>query len=214
VFIFEKVNTMNDSNNQTNRLVCYTIGHSTHEITSLIKLLQKYGINWVVDVRSIPYSRRNPQYNRENLIPSLKKEGIFYLHMGTELSVNRNDPSLFTHGRIDFDKLITTDYFQNGINIVIDHIKKRLNISLLCAEKDPYRCHRFVLVAYELTQRGIEVKHIREDGRLESQHQLEEKLLQEFEPGYDQGDLFHPPKTRTQALLDAYRKRIIQMLQR
>jgi uncharacterized protein (DUF488 family) len=195
-------------------LVCYTIGHSTHEITSLIKLLQKYGINWVVDVRSIPYSRRNPQYNRENLIPSLKKEGISYLHLGKELSVNRNDPSLFTDGRIDFDKLITTDYFQSGINTVIDSIKKGLNISLLCAEKDPYRCHRFILVAYELTQRGIEVKHIREDGRLESQHQLEEKLLQEFEPGYDQGDLFHPPKTRTQALLDAFRKRIIQMLQR
>ena len=131
-----------------------------------------------------PYSRRNPQCNRENLILSLKRKE-FSIFMGTELSVNRNDPSLFTHGRIDFDKLITTDYFQNGINIVIDHIK-RLNISLLCAEKDPYRCHRFVLVAYELTQRGIEVKHIREDGRLESQHQLEEKLLQEFEPGYDQ----------------------------
>jgi uncharacterized protein (DUF488 family) len=143
-----------------------TIGHSTHSMDVFVALLQRHGVTAVADVRAAPYSRFNPQFNRESLASSLVACGIAYVFLGSELGGRSADPACYDNGRICYERLGAARSFQKGLDrIVQGAISHR--IALMCAEKEPLECHRCLLVAPALEVRGVSVAHIGPDGRLE-----------------------------------------------
>jgi uncharacterized protein (DUF488 family) len=146
--------------------VIYTIGHSTHLTVDLVSLLQIHGVTAVCDVRSRPYSRYNPQFNRDELTSSLKKHGIAYAFLGKELGARSEDESCYEDGRVRYDRLAQTELFQSGIKRVQEGARE-YRIALMCAEKEPLECHRAILVARHLVALGLQVQHIHPDGRTE-----------------------------------------------
>lgn len=156
----------------------YTIGHSNHSLEDFIKLLKKYSINCVADVRSDPFSRHYPQFNKENLKEFLKKEGIEYLHFGKEFGARRTENELLnSNGKVDFEKVRNTDEFRKGVERLKKGVEKGYIIALLCAEKDPAECHRFALVSVGLVKAGFSVEHILADGSVKKHEEIEKELI-------------------------------------
>ena len=146
----------------------FTIGHSTHEFDHFAGLLKQHRINAVADVRSTPYSRWRPQFNREKLAEALKAQGITYVFLGKELGARSNDPACYENGRVKYRRLAGAKLFRSGIQRVLDG-SQRLNIALMCSEREPLDCHRTILVARELVSSGNkEVIHIHASGKLEA----------------------------------------------
>lgn len=161
----------------TSGIRIFTIGHSTHSEEVFLSLLKKHQIEAVVDVRSVPYSRHNPQFDKGALKPLLKSHGISYLHLGKELGARSDDPSCYVDGRVQYDRLARASIFQEGIGRVIDGAT-RMRVTLMCAEKDPLDCHRTILVARELERRGCEVTHILASGEVETHTATMARLLE------------------------------------
>ena len=169
-------------NNRKDKLTCYTIGHSSHDIGEFTHLLKKHNINCVVDIRSTPYSQYNPQFNRENLKRYLENVHISYIFMGNSLGGRYDDQALFFGDKpvVDFRKVMERDEYKKGIQAIIDGIEKGDILVLMCAEKDPFNCHRFALVGYGLQKEGVNVKHILEDGKIIDNEELEKELLSKY----------------------------------
>lgn len=144
----------------------FTIGHSNHSIGQFIGLLRQHGITAIADVRSAPYSRYHPQYNKDALAMTLEKEGIKYMFLGRELGARPDDPACYENGRVDFGKLAGRAEFKSGLERVRQDNEK-YRITLMCAEKEPLDCHRTVLICKILQQQGGNIKHILPDGALE-----------------------------------------------
>lgn len=142
----------------------YTIGHSSHTIERLAALLQQHGVTAVADVRSQPYSRLHPQFNREELCTALKAVGISYVFLGKELGGRASDPSCYVDGQVQYDRVAKSPAFEAGMER-LQRGGDTYRVALLCAEKDPLTCHRTLLVARELWKRGVAVQHILEPGR-------------------------------------------------
>ncbi len=153
----------------------YTIGHSTHETGHLVGLLKRYGVDAVCDVRSRPYSRYNPQYNRGKIAGEIKSYGIAYIFLGKELGARSGNAGCYVDGKIQFEKLTADPLFQQGLARVKQGLKK-YSIALMCAEKDPIICHRTILVARQL-RREFTIKHILADGRVEDNVETEKRLM-------------------------------------
>ena len=157
----------------------YTIGHLTHEIENFIALLKRHRINAVADVRSVPYSRWQPQFNREDLVETLKAHGIAYVFLGKELGARSDDPECYEDGRVKYRLLAKTPLFRSGIERIRDGcIRKR--IALMCAEKDPLDCHRTILVARELVEAGADVAHVLSNGHVEPHSVTMKRLFEQL----------------------------------
>ncbi len=130
------------------RLV-FTIGHSTHSIEEFIHLLNNYEINCIIDVRSMPFSKYNPQFNKESLIRDLKNQNIFYAHFGKEFGARHTEPMLLDeNGQVDFNKVRETEDFISGVKRLEDAFEQGYKIALMCSEANPLDCHRFSMVSY------------------------------------------------------------------
>lgn len=154
----------------------FTIGHSTHPIDAFIALLRQHGVTALADVRSSPYSRFNPQFNKDALVRELEVQGIKYVFLGRELGARTDDRSCYENGRVQYRRLALTEPFRDGIERVRKGSSKH-RIALVCAEKEPLDCHRTLLVARALEEQGVEVRHILGDGRLEPHRDTLERLL-------------------------------------
>jgi uncharacterized protein (DUF488 family) len=147
----------------TASLSVYTIGHSTRPLDELIALLRAHGITRLVDVRTVPRSRRHPHVNREALPAPLAAAGISYEHMASlgGLRHPRRD-SLNTGWRNagfrGFADYMQTPEFEQGLEALLVRARREA-IALMCAEALPWRCHRS-LIADALIVRGVEVRHI------------------------------------------------------
>ena len=165
----------------------FTIGHSSHSNSAFVALLKRHGINCIVDVRSMPYSKYSPQFNKTEIKRFLLEQGISYIFMGNELGARRKDRSLYSsEGYLDFEKTSKSLSFINGINRVNDGVDKGYTIALMCAEKDPIDCHRNILVARQLFKQGYDVLNVLNDGSIEKQDHLEARLLDLYFPKRDQ----------------------------
>ena len=141
----------------------YTVGHSTHSIDQFIKTLQAYKIELVVDVRTIPRSRHNPQFNENELKLDLEQHDIGYLHLKelgglrhtTKTSINTGWTNLSFRGFADY---MQTPEFQKGVELLIETSKLKQTV-IMCAEAVPWRCHRS-LIGDALVVRNIEVEDI------------------------------------------------------
>jgi uncharacterized protein (DUF488 family) len=154
----------------------YTIGHSTHTIEKFIALLKKYGITALCDVRSRPYSRMNPQFNREPLKQALREAGIVYVFLGAELGARSEDKSCYRDGQVQYDLLARTDLFKRGIERVKEGARL-YRVALMCAEKEPLECHRTILVSRTLFEEGVPIWHILADGAIEDHAHAIERLV-------------------------------------
>src|SRR5262245_25862717 len=118
----------------------FTIGHSNHPIERFVALLQQHTIAAVADVRSVPYSRRHPQFSREALARSLAAAGIDYLFLGDALGARPKDPACFVDGRADYDRIAARPEFAAGFARVRAEAG-RARVALMCAEREPLDCH-------------------------------------------------------------------------
>jgi|SRR5579872_4264869 uncharacterized protein (DUF488 family) len=166
----------------------YTIGHSNGTVERLLGLLRQHGITAVADVRSQPYSRYNPQFNREALANALKDAGVEYVFLGQELGARSDDPSCYRDGRAQYSLMAKTQVFERGIARLVTGME-RFQLAILCAEKEPLGCHRSILISRHLHDRGIKVLHILEDGTLEDHDALLLRLLEAH--GMQEQNLFH-----------------------
>lgn len=145
-----------------------TIGHSTHTLDVFIKLLHAHNVNHVVDVRTIPRSRRNPQFNRETLPNGLKAVGIAYTHIPGLGGLRRPRPDSPNAGWRNasfrgFADYMQTPEFRKNLQTLIE-LARHERIALMCAEALPWRCHRS-LIADALLVREIPVEHIMNEKR-------------------------------------------------
>lgn len=178
----------------------YTIGHSNHTLERFIALLKQHDINALGDVRSEPYSRVNPQFNRDTLKAALWKNGITYIFFGKELGARSEYPSCYVQGKVQYDCLAQSALFRKGIDSVLERMQG-CRLAIMCAEKDPLDCHRTILVARHLDSLGIAIEHILPDGSLETHRQAVVRLLRQLKiPECD--DLF---RTREAIIDDAYK---------
>jgi hypothetical protein len=155
----------------------YTVGHSNHDLPRLLGLLRSNGVTAVADVRSSPYSRRLPQFNRPELEAALRREGMAYVFLGDQLGGRPRDPALYdADGRADYEKMRATANFQSGLDRLL-RARDEYTVALLCGEADPLDCHRGLMITPALVERGILPGHIRKDGSVESQGEFEARLL-------------------------------------
>jgi uncharacterized protein (DUF488 family) len=169
------------------RNVVYTIGHSTHTIEAFLELLRKHSVTAVVDVRSAPFSRFNPQFNRDTLQGSLAAHAIKYVFLGRELGARSDDPSCYEGGRVQYARLARTASFKAGLDRVVEDASRH-HIALMCAEKEPLECHRTLLIGRALVALGVDIEHILADGTLEPHERSMTRLLDIV--GLPQQDLF------------------------
>jgi uncharacterized protein (DUF488 family) len=177
-----------------------TIGHFNLPADAFLALLQGAGVTAVADVRSVPFSRRFPWFSAPNLSTRLQGAGIAYLAFGDVLGGRPRDPSLYCEGVADYERMAAEPHFLAGLDRLGDAVG-RVRLSVMCAEREPLDCHRCLLVARALAQRGLAVGHILVDGTIEPHTATEKRLL-----GGASGskDLF---VGRAEALVQAYRRR-------
>jgi uncharacterized protein (DUF488 family) len=165
----------------------FTIGHSNHEIERFLLLLRTHDVSAVADVRSVPFSRAQPQFNRGEISRALKENGIKYVFLGRELGARSNDDSCYEGGRVRYQRLARSDLFRSGLRRVQQGSQQH-RVALMCAERDPLTCHRSLLVARELEYSGTPVLHIHANGHLEAHPAAMLRLVDLL--GLSAGDLF------------------------
>jgi uncharacterized protein (DUF488 family) len=186
----------------------FTIGHSNHELSELVRLLAMHEITAVADVRSSPYSARLQQFNKPVLKMALEQAGITYVFLGQELGARRSEQDCYVEGQARYDLIAKTAAFKEDIARVLKGIHK-YRMALLCAEKDPLTCHRTILVSREVRRAGVTINHILADGALGSHHALEKRLRAQL--GLDQPSLFETPE---QQLEEAYDRQALKIAYR
>ncbi|MBI3197109.1 MAG: DUF488 domain-containing protein [Rhodospirillales bacterium] len=161
-----------------------TIGHSNHPIERFVDLLKTGGVEVLVDVRSMPWSRRFPQFGKDRLAKALAEAGIDYLHEGAALGGKPQSGG-------SYDDLARRPDFADALGRLTARAGKT-TVCLMCAEKEPLDCHRTVLVSRRLAERGVAIEHLLADGGTRTHAEIEETLL-----GKDAGpDLFEDRATR------------------
>jgi uncharacterized protein (DUF488 family) len=163
----------------------FTVGHSNLSIEEFIGLITKHQINVIADVRSHPYSSYLSHFNRDLLKFELLKAKFKYVFLGNELGARPKDLSCYINNKAIYSKITDSSDFQNGIKRILVGLNK-YRVALMCAEKDPISCHRTILICKHLRQLDIKIDHIIDDKTLESQGQLEDRLLDLH--GFDLGN--------------------------
>jgi len=158
-------------------MILYTIGHGNRTTNEFINLLKENNIAQLVDVRTSPYSRYNPQFNKENLDLFLKENKIKYIYKGKQLGGRPADPSCYKNHKIpegeadylhevDYPAIMKKDWFIKGIDHLLD-LAQEETTATMCSEEDPANCHRHHLIAKYLLEEfpgDVEVLHIRAAG--------------------------------------------------
>jgi len=176
----------------------YTIGHSTHSYERFLKLLLDHGVNFVLDVRSLPHSGRAPQFSQRPLRVALRSDGIRYRHAGNILGGRPADRKFYEDDQVQYGRMAASDEFQKALMRVRSAARTQ-RVCLVCAEGDPLTCHRFLLLARYLRSTELDIVHILPDGRGETQAETELRLMRQT--GLLQSDLF---AKNPQALEEAY----------
>lgn len=165
----------------------YTIGHGNRKSEDFLTLLKHYEIQYLIDVRSQPYSKFNPQYNQNELKFFLERNNIKYIFMGDSIGGRPDDKSCYDfEGKVDYEIVKTKDFFKNGIERLKTAYEKDFNVVIMCSESKPCECHRSKLIGKVLNTDKIILKHIDEKDRIKSQN----AVISELNKGFSEIDLF------------------------
>lgn len=162
-----------------NRKLIFTIGHSNQDSQRFLQLLTNNLIQILVDVRSSPHSRFASQFDVKNLKKALSNKGIKYLYMGSELGGKPSDPFMYDkEGHALYHLMAQSPLFLRAVQRLLKGLES-YRIAVMCSEEDPSECHRHLLIGRVIRQHGVEVVHIRADGRVQTDEQLEKARAQE-----------------------------------
>ncbi len=153
-----------------------TLGHSNHPWPGFVSLLEANDVACLIDVRSMPASRRYPQFDRPEMERGLREAGIGYRFLGDRLGGRPKDSVCYAGGAVDYARVAATKAFRDGLDEAAVVARER-RCCLMCAERDPLDCHRSILVARHLAPKGFAIAHIHGDGRLETQGEFETRLM-------------------------------------
>lgn len=176
----------------------YTIGHSTHSYERFLELLRQHGVDFILDVRSVPHSGRVPQFNQRQLRDALRSDDIRYRHAGNILGGRPADRQFYQDDQVQYSRVAGSEEFVKALERVRAGTRTH-RVALMCAEGDPLACHRFLLLARYLRSPDVEIVHILPDGRGERHVESELRLMRQT--GLLQSDLF---AKNPQALAEAY----------
>jgi uncharacterized protein (DUF488 family) len=154
----------------------FTIGHSNHSLNKFIRLLDESGIMMLVDVRTSPYSRYSPHFNKDNLERELPEHEIQYVFAGKYLGGRPSDPGCYKQrvvpkegvdflNEVDYPEVMKRKWFKQAIERLLEIVDEQTT-AIMCSEEDPAECHRHHLIAKYLISEfpEVEVRHIRGDG--------------------------------------------------
>lgn len=171
----------------------FSIGHSNHPLETFLRLLKMHQIEILVDARSYPYSKYAPHFSAQSLNDAVTRLGTKYLFMGKELGGRPEEDEFYDdEGYVIYSRLAQAPSFLEGIRRLENEMEGH-RVAILCSEEDPSCCHRKLLVGRVLTKRGITLKHIRGDGRIQLDSEIADiGALQERDKR--QAMLFHEPE--------------------
>lgn len=165
----------------------FSIGHGSKEIETLITELNSFEIKYLLDVRSKPYSKWNPQFNQSSLEMDLKESGIQYVFMGDKLGGLPEDRSCYdSNGKVVYDLIQQKRFFKEGLQRLINANNNKVNLAVMCSESKPEECHRSKLIGQALLKCGISMNHIVSENKVKSQ----ELVMNELTKGKGTIDLF------------------------
>jgi uncharacterized protein (DUF488 family) len=170
-----------------NESTIYSIGHGSKIIDDFISELKSFNIFFLLDIRSKPFSKWNPQFNRDQLENELEKHNIKYVFIGNNLGGLPEDRSCYdNNGKVVYDYIKEKDFFKEGLKRLTIANEKHVNIAIMCSESNPGECHRSKLIGMELSKQKISIKHIVSRFRFKSQ----ELVMSELTNGNGTVDLF------------------------
>jgi len=147
-------------------MTLYTIGHSNAKIERFLALLTQQQIEVLVDVRSRPYSRYCPHFNRTSLSTSLPQAGIEYRYLGDRLGGRPTDAMFHgPDGTVDYERLAQAPFYRDGLES-LKEAAASARMAIMCAEADYRKCHRYWLITRSLLAQGVEVQHLLHSGEL------------------------------------------------
>jgi len=165
----------------------YSIGHGNKKIEVFIKELKSFGISYLLDIRSKPFSKWYPWFNQNELKTSLEESGIKYVYAGDSLGGLPDDKSCYdSDGKVVYDLLKKKDFFKDGIARLTTANEKQIKLAIMCSESNPEECHRTKLIGQELLKKKISLKHIISEKLVKSQ----ETVMMELTKGTGLVDLF------------------------
>ena len=151
----------------------FTIGYGSKPIESFLAILEQHGIEFVIDVRSAPYSKFRPEFSREAFKMSLAKRKIKYIFMGDQIGGRPDDNTCYdSDGKVDYSILERRPYFIAGIERIIKSQKLGYKVCLMCSEDKPENCHRSKLIARMLESKGLTAVHIVSEKKILSQAEV------------------------------------------
>lgn len=155
--------------------VALTVGHGALTLDAFLDLVAGAGVRTLVDTRSHPYSRWVPHFSRESL-RAVADQPFGYRFMGDALGGRPDRRDLYhPDGAADYEAIARQPFYLDGIGRLLDLVREGM-ACLLCAEEDPLRCHRRLLVGKTLLERGVTVRHLRKDGSIETEAQVRERF--------------------------------------
>ena len=166
----------------------YSIGHGNKTIEKFVYELKQFDIEYLVDVRTTPFSKWNPQFNQNNLKYILRENNIGYIFLGDKIGGLPSDKSCYTEkGKIDYKLVRKKNFFKEGLERLVMAHSKQIKIATMCSETNPEECHRSKLIGKELLSKGIDTNHILNQDELKSQSKINSALFGLF----SESDEFH-----------------------
>jgi len=154
----------------------YTIGYGARTLDEFLTTLAAHRIEYLLDVRTAPYSKFKPEFSKDALETALQTKNIGYMFLGDSLGGQPRDPECTTDGKVDYAKVRRQEFFRTGLERVRAVYEQGVRAVLMCSEGRPEDCHRSKMIGEALAEAGIAVRHIDEQGRLLSQLQVMDRL--------------------------------------
>ena len=139
----------------------YSTGHGNKHIDKFIQEVKSFNIKYLLDIRSVPYSKWNSKFKKKQLEKELRNHGIIYVYVGDKLGGRPTDKSCYdTNGNVDYELIKEKAFFHEGIQRLITANEKNIKLAIMCSETKPEKCHRSKLIGEELLKHEISLKHI------------------------------------------------------
>lgn len=139
----------------------YSIGHGNKTIDVFIEELKAFDIEYLIDIRSKPFSKWSPHFNQNEIKHFLEKNAIKYVYLGDILGGLPQDRTCYNDGgQVVYDLIKDKDFFKEGLKRLLTANEKNIKLTIMCSESKPDECHRTKLIGQELLRNGISLKHI------------------------------------------------------
>lgn len=156
----------------------YSIGHGNRTAETFFNLLKKYDINFLIDVRTNPFARFNPDFSRAKLELICKDYSVTYLFLGDSLGGKPKNRACYdAGGHVLYDEVMKTEPFIQSANRLITAYNKNLRVACMCSELKPCECHRSKMIGRYLDNKNVAVQHINEEGNLISQNDVMKEVM-------------------------------------